>query len=263
MAKKEDKALAATTNNAMVPVPDFVDEGRVGFENVSGMTFERITLLQQMSPELQSDDSLQAGMVFRKSTNEVLYTPGAAAIGFSIGYYFKEWVQFGDRDDPSSPVVVARTTDPSSKMAEESRQWVKIQRGGKEVRKVTDVHNFVILRDDCPHDPVLLTCMRSNQRYGTGLLNLANGRGDVPMYAGRFLVYSEKETNKRNQTYWVYKFKNPPREADQFWGSREMYTAAKTLYEMLSEAHKDGRLGAEYGKEDQGEEAPPTPDAEL
>lgn len=262
MGKKNGNDLATTTAAPLaVPAPDYIDHGREGYENVVDMTFERISLLQAMSPLVQQDNSLQAGMLFRRSTGEALYTPGSPALGFNIAFYFKEWVEFGDRDDQTQPVVVARSTDPSSKMAEEARQWVKKTVSKGDVRKVTDVHNFVVLRDGQLHDPVLIACMRSNARYGTGLLNLANGRGDVPIYAGRFLLYTEKETNKRNQTYWVYKFKNPERTAEQFWATREAYEAAKSLHEMLAEAHKAGKLGGNYQADDQGEAS--APDAEL
>jgi len=262
MAKKQEAALATTDDAPQLP--DFVDEGRKGYENVVDMTFERLCLLQAMSPEVQQQEGeeLAPGMLFRRSTSEVLYTPGSPAIGFCIAFYFKEWVEFGDRDDPNSQIVLARTTDPQSQLAEESRQWVKKTVSKGEVRKVTDVHNFVIIRDGTFHDPILVTAMRSNARYGAGLLNLANGRGEVPIYAGRFLMFTEKETNKRNQTYYVIKYKNPERTPDQYWVTKPMYEAAKTLNEMLAEAHQAGKLGGNYGAEDQGEGGG-EPDAEL
>jgi len=263
MGKKNTESELAKVEEAplAMPAPSYIDKGRDGYENVVDMTFERIQLLQAMSPIVSQDTSLAAGMLYRRSTGEVLYTPGAPALGFGIAFYFKEWVEFGDREDQKQSVVLGRSTDPSSKLAEEARQWVKKKVTKGEVRKVTDVHNFVILRDGQLHDPVLVACMRSNARYGTGLLNLSNGRGNVPIYAGRFLLYSEKETNKRNQTFNVIKFKNPPREEAEFWVSREAYEAAKSLHEMLASAHKAGKLGGNYQPDDQGEAA--TPDAEL
>jgi len=149
---------------------------------------------------------------------------------------------------------MARTTDPQHKLAEDSRQWIKKQTTKGETRKVTDVHNFVILRDGAPNDPIMLGFMRSNARYGSGLLNLANSRGNVPIFAGRFLLFSEQETNRRNQTYWVMKVKNPDKDPAVFWASKEMYTAAKALNEILAEAHQTGKLGGTYNADDTGGE---------
>jgi hypothetical protein len=255
--KNENNELATVSANndlALPALPSHVENKRAGFENVVDMTFERLSLLQAMSPEVQKAGSeLRAGMLYRRSTNEVCFMPGSAPMPIIIAYYFKEWVEFGDRDDPSSSMVVARTTDPSSKLAEESRQWVKKRVSKGEVRKVQDVHNFVVLRDGFPNDPLLLGLMRSNARYGSGLLNLANGRGNVPIYAGRFFIYTEQDTNKRNQTYWTTKFKNPEKTAEAYWANETMYNAAKTLNEMLSEAHKTGKLGGNYQSEDTSE----------
>jgi len=253
MGKKneETRPLAVVENGGVPALPEHVEQKRVGFENVVDMTFERVSLLQALSPELtRPGTTLQQGMLFRRSTGETLFAPGADPVPCVIAYYFKEWVEFGDRDDQSSPMILQRTTDPSSSLAEQARQWTKKTAKRGEVRKVQDVHNFVILRDGAPNDPLLLGLMRSNARYGSGLLNLANGRGNVPLFAGRYLLYSEQETNRRNQTYWVMKFKNPARTPTEFWASKEMYTAAETLNTLLAEAHKSGRLGGNYQADD-------------
>ncbi len=261
MAKKKETALATTTRADMAPAPDYLDEGRDGFEtvDVKDVMFERLSLMQDMSPAVKAGE-FEVGDVVRKSTGEKVYSRGMEKPAFTIAYYFKEYVEFGDRSNPNDAVVIDRTTDRNSKLAEEARQWKKKkQADGKMVRKVQDVHNFVIMMEGREHEPMMVGFMRSNWKHGSGLLNLANSLGDRPIYAGRFLLFSDDETNRKNQTFAVVKAEI---QHDDCWANAETYQAAKDLNAMLKQAFKEGKLsGGEYNEEDAADEG--TVDAEA
>lgn len=251
MAKAAQDAQLAkpAPAGALAPAPDYIANERKGFETVNMMdtVLERISLVQTGSPEAVQG-KFKPGSLIRRSVGEELYAIGGRPLKFTIVYYFKEYVQFGDRDSPTDSVVVARTTDPRHQLAEKARQWTKVKRpSGKTVREVQDVHNFVALLDGRPFEPLLIGAMKSNSKYGAGLLALTNSRGLKPIYGGSYQLFTENETNKKQQSYFVLKFKN---DADSPWASAEIYKAAEQLHAMLSEAYTKGKLQGQYSADD-------------
>lgn len=250
-APKSENQIVKPASAGPIAMPSYIEKGRKGFETVDAqdVMFERIAMMQDLSPQVKNR-TFQVGDIIRRTTDDVLYTRGGSPVPFVVCYYFKEFVEFGDRNNPSEPMIIARSTERSSPLAESARQWEKKkQSDGKLVRKVTDVHNFIVLLEGRLMEPMTISCMRSNSKAGSGLLSLINGRGDAPIYAGFYNFVSDDETNKKNQTYSVYKFRNNS-EPDRFWAPPEMYEAAKAYYELMAAAHKAGNLKADYTEVD-------------
>ena len=238
--------LAKRPEGALTPAPQFVEKGRAGFDtvDVNDIMFERLGLMQDLSPDVKSK-KYAVGDIVRRSTDEVLYTRGGKPVEFVIAFYFKEFVEFGDRNNPNEQMVLQKTTDKTYKLAEEARQWTKKKLGdGRIGRKVQDVHNFIILVGDRLGEPLLVSCMKSNSKSGAALLALSNGRGDVPIYSGKYALVSDDQTNKKNQTFAVLRFRN----AD--WASESQYNAAKMYNEQLSKAMAAGKVNVDYTAED-------------
>lgn len=260
MAKKQTEVETplATTQSTMLPAPSYIESSRQGFElvNPTDFVFERLTLMQALSPEV-AERKYEQGMLIRRLTNEVLYAPGSEELKFTPAFYFKEFVEFGDRDNPNDPIVVRRSLDHKSELAELSRQRKKKKlANGKDDFISHAVHNFVVLFDIKPREPFLLGFARSNARHGAGLLARLNGRGDYPIYAGSYRLFTELETNRRQQKYQVIKAHD---DMESPWASDAMYKNAKYLYESLSKAYAEGKLGGSYDAEDSNS-AGPEPD---
>ena len=249
MAKKESTELVPAAPTVLAAAPAHIAHGRDGFNTVDAndVMFERLALMQDLSPDVK-ERKYQVGDIVRRSTEEVLYTRGGKPVKFTLAYYWKEYVEFGDRNDPNSPVVLAKTLDRTSELAERSRRWDKKKAAdGRMVRAVTDVHNFIILLQGRPTEPMLVSCMRTNMRHGSGLLTLCSSRGDHPLFAGSYLMVSEDEHNRKNQTYSVFKFRN---DMAAPWSDEAMYAEAEKTSKLLAELAKSNKLSGDYSKDD-------------
>ena len=212
--------------------------------------FDRLSIMQDKTKEVEAGQ-FESGDIVRKSIGEVVYTRGGEPCRFIIAAYFKEFVEFGDRTMPTEPVVLNKTTDRNSVLAQEAKSWLKKkQQDGKLVRKVQDVHNFVILRAGRLNEPLLLNCLKSSYKAGQSLLALTSARGDFPMYAGAYVMKSAEDKN-RHGTFNIFSLKN---DAADPWANPEEYAAAKRWHEFFMDCLKKGSLAGVYMAEDAADE---------
>ena len=250
MGKKNEVIPAPPTT--LTAAPAYVETKRTGFETVrpEEVLFERLGLQQALSPGVQSG-KYKAGDIVRYSSEQVLHSVGGTPLKFIAVMYFMEYVQFGDRSNPQEPVVVQRSVDPRSALAEAARSWEKVQRAdGRQVRKVNDVRNFIIALPGRIADPLLISCMRSAAKSGLTMLRLASQRGNAPLFAGQYLLYTEEVSDKQSRKFFVPRFRV---DQETPWASEEDYKAAEQLHTTLREAMEQGMLKGAYDHADREE----------
>lgn len=264
MAKQhtQPQPLVKTDPNAgqlapLAEAPDFLERGNQGKSNIdpNDVLFERLSLMQDLSPEVK-DKTFDIGDVVRRNLREVMYTRGGEPMGFVIAYYFKEYVRFGDRDNQQEPMILGRSLDPNSEIAESARTFKKRKGLTKELRDAVAVHNFVVLVEGKAVLPLSICASRSNYKHGNSLLSLATSLGDRPIYAGRYLLSTEDERNKKNQTYSVYRFNQ---DRSNPWASKTYYEAAKQLWATIDEAKNAGTLKGNLDRDEDEEQVSGAP----
>jgi hypothetical protein len=268
MAKKAEEPenpLAKANQSALVsqPAPDYIPQERDGFDTVdpADVLFNRLALMQDKTKRVEeSQGAINTGDIVRVATNEIIWRRGMRPIRFVIAAYFKEYVEFGDRNVMTDPVVKNRSVDPKSQLAEICRKRTKVKSAdGKMVNQVNDVHNFVILLDGRPNEPLLLGCLKGSAKAGGTLLALANGRGKVPIYAGMYQLSTFIDRNRKGDTFNNYRFVNDPETP---WASKEMMDAAKKTQEFFKELQRQNKvqgIADEDVPDDEGGHAAPTP----
>lgn len=240
--KKDDTAMSVYGANVQLPAHILEDEelGAVGLENMEArdMVIPRLVLMQGLSPQVTEGEAT-IGQIYNSVTREMLLDRDEECFFIPI-YHYKEWIQWADRS--SNQGIADRTMDPESEMAQSAmRGDTRENSEGREVRIVTEYHNFVVF---LPHVsleyPMILGCCRTNYKKGRQLLALARYRGNRPLFAGRYTLTTAEEVNRKNQKYQIFNFENAG------WAEAEEYEASKAMYDVVKEAYKQRRLSADH-----------------
>lgn len=228
LAKKEDipSYLAPVADGEVIP----------GLENIrpQDILIPRLVLLQALSPQVV-EGNFDAGDIVNSISGEMVLEKGEV-ISFIPIYHYLEWIQWGDRDAGGG--IQDRSLDPDGQLAQMSNKMVKHTTAeGKEVFTVTEYHNFVcVFVDDEKIEPIVISCAKSNIKHAKKFIGLIRMRGRYPMYAGRYSLNAELETNQQNQKYYVYKFTNDG------WCPKELLESLSEIYEMMRDAFHERRL---------------------
>jgi len=203
--------------------PKHIAEGNEGLETVGteDLLIPRLVIMQALSPQVQDGDRKE-GEVINSLTQEV-WIPNKKKIEFVPVFYFKEWIEWGDRD--SNEGILARSLDPNGELAMSVQQGEKNAKGQM---KVTMYHNFISVFPELGlHQPAIIPCCRSNHKHGRRLLGLAKYRGNYPLFAGLYSIGTQKEKNQNNQQYFAWEFENAG------WVEENLYPAIQELHGTL------------------------------
>jgi hypothetical protein len=233
---KEDKSRVpmkrSRTEIVNSDVPSYIEPGRDGLENIrqQDAVLPRTVLLQPMSPPVLEKWSEKhvAGAVMNSLTSEIIIGPDEE-VNFIPVFHFIQWIKWGDREENES--ILDSSIDPRGELAiSAQRRQMRRLSGGKEVFDVTEYHNFVVVFPVIGESKmIVIPCCRTNHKKGRMLLGLASFRGTYPLYAGMYSLGTKLETNRRNQSYHVFEFKNAG------WCPEELYNGITGLYTMLKE----------------------------
>jgi hypothetical protein len=216
-----------------------------GFENqrAGDIILPRLVLMQALSP-LVVEKERDSGQVLNSVTKEVLFDEDTPKVFIPI-YHYLEWIKWGDKKKNES--ILGMSLDPEGELAQSAMKGEKrINAEGREVRVVTEYHNFIVVFPDMqPMIPIVISCSKTNHRKGKQLLSLARFRGNYPLYAGQYLIRSEMTENKDHQKYYVYGFENAGWVQD-----KSMYSNLQDLYTRMKEAFKNRKLVTDHTEPD-------------
>jgi len=238
--KKQETRLTRTGTEGM-EVPDWLvpssEEGAAeGLENMrpGDLLVPRLVLLQGLSPKVVEGDNV-AGQIINSITEEVWVDKEESKMFVPV-YHYLEWIRWGDRETGEG--ILERSLDPDGKLAQMAMRIVThTTSGGREVRTVTEYHNFVAIFPQIDAETaVIISCAKTNIKKGRKLLGLARYRGRYPLYAGQYLIKAVIETNAAGQKYYVYEFQN------KGWVSEEDWPLMKKLYTILKDAYQQRKL---------------------
>ena len=240
MAKKKEKEntdLAVQDAGPLAAAPDYLQQSDapLGMQNMrpEDMLIPRVTLMQALSPSVVEGQH-RPGVLINSLSKEVIAEIDASVAIIPIFHYL-EWLKWGDRD--LNEGILDRSLDPDGALATSCARGDKIQRGGKEVMVVTECHNFICLMPDISLTaPIMIGCSRSNHKKGKQLLTLSKYRGKYDLFAGRYMLSSADEKNKKNQIYKVFDFQNAG------WASSDEHELCAKLYPGIKEAYDSRAL---------------------
>ncbi len=222
----------------------------LGFENMRGqdIIIPRLKLIQALSPETDAGTAKPGDILDSLSAQIVIPKDEQASI--IPVFHYLEWIEWAARS--SNEGILSRSLDPQSALAQSVMNQEKVILDDREVWRVTEYHQFIVLVPSISISmPVAIGCAKTNHKKGRQLLALARYRGPKPLFAGRYKMTSKKETNKQNQSYFVFEFTN---DESQPWTSEEEFIAAKACYEGAKEAYDDRRIQTHMDNEITGEE---------
>jgi hypothetical protein len=240
MAKKKEleqdgqSELATSQHAPLAAAPDYITEGRDGFENLetTDLVFPRAVLMQALSPAVQDTEEYKAGDIVNSISMELIAARKTTRIIVPLKFWH-EWIQWNPRSKGGG--IAERSIDPRGPLADDCRKNIKIQDGDKEVRKVTEYLVFLVQPIDLQQMPdpstmFCICCAKTNFKHGRRLLTLARMRGNKPLYAGAYAFTSATETNKKiGADFWVYNFSNAG------WAPKEIFEELKAQYESLKD----------------------------
>lgn len=138
----------------------------------------RLKLQQALSPAVSAGKLVQG--CYSIDDNEVAIDRGALMRIIPLMFWF-QWVEFNpDMNAPKEKKVLSKSIDPTSQLAKEAMQYVTVKNPeGKEVFKVTESYNFVVLCPDLGvfERPFVTSFQRSSHKVAKIWLNrMANMR---------------------------------------------------------------------------------------
>ena len=231
------KALQKKETNTQLTVPDFVEPGQIGLENVRAkdIVLPRMVLMQALSPKV-TESQASPGDVFNSLTDERIFGNSEEQEIVPI-YHFIQWIEWGDRN--ANEGMIANSLDPRSDIAMSAMRGDKIMRGGREDFRVTEYHNIVVIllpTDFINPNIVLIPFARTNYKVGRKFLGLARMRGNYPLYAGKYIISTETEVSKANQKYKVFAIRNAG------WVKQDEYQIAKLNHENLDRGFRSNMV---------------------
>jgi hypothetical protein len=208
MATKKSTELAEKKTTALATY-DYGDHAGAGFDNVTkeDIAIPFLTLLQKMSPELDSVDGAKAGMILNTVTNEVSDT-----IRFVPAITRQTFVEWVPRDEGGGIVGEHdRNSDVVKKAKAEVGGFGKMKVGGNDLVETFYVYGVVLDEDDAPVGMGVIAMTSTKitvykkqliTRYNTFQINQPDGsRVSPPLFAHRLLIGSVLEKRPKGDSY--------------------------------------------------------------
>lgn len=226
---------------AELALPDYVEENPEGFEHAKsdGIYLPRLVLGQGQSPAVMAG-KVPLGSVSLSSNKEEAVFPRDVRVPFFIVFHHRQWTQWGNRD--TNEGMIAQSFDPEGDLARMAARREKVtfktKEGDKTVDKVRMSHRFfIVFEADEPGklftDPVALVLSSSGVKTARKLIQLAQKRGNAPLYAGRYVLSSILETNKKNgKQYFNFEVDNDG------WATKPQYDILKAAFTKAKEEYQ-------------------------
>lgn len=141
--------------------------------DASDIITPRLKFLQGLSKQVKKGQG-KYGDLFNTQTESVV-CPYGEAITVVFMTYWKEWVEWDPQRNSKKPIL-NRSTDPDGELARLCRQRVKVYNDkGKEVNKVTETYNTILLVPSVSWDQLfLMSFARTHHKVFKKYLNAAS-----------------------------------------------------------------------------------------
>lgn len=195
----------------------------------------RIALLQALSPQLNENDALKAGMLFNTLTQEALPAP----VEFTPVFVFKNVIKYRPREEGGG--IIYKTTQFTEDVIKDC-QWESTTKP-----VATEFINAVALikGEDIP---VIISFSKTSLKSGQDLLTFVQLSGQAWKYS--YFLESQKVI-KNNNTFYVLRVKRgKPSDADTIVEAASLYNSVKgmsidTDFEDDSKEHSTSTQTAE------------------
>lgn len=220
MAKKGEEAALPSTEvkqTALAEYAGFEEHAGSGFENQTSDDYAIpfLQVLQGLSPQLQDNDDLKAGMILNTVTNEAF--SGKEGIVFIPATTQHNYVEFKPRDAGGGFVAAHPVDDPmvlaAIKASEEFGKYTTPD--GNELIETFYVYGIAIDGDGSPLQCVLAFSSTKIKKYKGWMtkaktIQLVGGSGQrfpAPLFAHRYRLKTVSEKNSKGSFYnWDINF---------------------------------------------------------
>lgn len=221
MSKKETKAEEVVTAPAVaegpgVPAPVVVNQPTGIASNVTAqdLRLPRVALLQALSPQLNENDQLKAGMFYNTLLQETIPQP----MVFTPVFIFKNVIKYRPREEGGG--IIYKTTNYTPDVIKDC-QW-----DGTNKPLATEFINAVVLVKG-QDIPLIVSFCKTSLKSGQDLLTLVQLSGQAWKY--NYSLEAQKVI-KNNNTFYVMRVKRgKPADADTLIEAASLYESVKGM----------------------------------
>jgi hypothetical protein len=243
MSKKETTAVAATVNGVSEQMPEWLQKGNAGSEDVGtkDMILPRVDVLQALSPQIKKSDAAfipgaEQGQIFNTVTGE-LY---GSSVTFIPVLFRKEWVCWKLKSAGGGFCGAFQT--------ELEAQTFRQNLPNPDDHEAVETHqHFAMLLTDHGPEEAVFSMSKSKLKVSRALNTLIQIAG-VDRFAKAYRL-DAIETSSDKGDFWSYK------AHPVGFAGKELYERGKNLYDMI----KAGAAGVDRSVEEVG----PVHSAEL
>ena len=211
-----NKSVVKKNGSSQVAVMKSFENVATGFENMGAddLQLPRLKLLQAMSPEIETNDALKAGVILNSVTGD--WWPSSQGLLAIPCHYHKNWVEWSNPDQGAKGPVAIH--DSSSVLKEcyrdkDDRKFYRNDNSGNYIEETANYFVLIVADDGSTSEAVM--SMKSSQltpsrNWNSKMKNLkiTNSKGHFftpPMWSHIYNIKSEKITGRNNNSWFVWK----------------------------------------------------------
>ena len=255
-----NKSVVKKNGSSQVAVMKSFENVATGFENMGAddLQLPRLKLLQAMSPEIETNDALKAGVILNSVTGD--WWPSSQGLLAIPCHYHKNWVEWSDPDQGAKGPVAIH--DSSSVLKEcyrdkDDRKFYRNDNSGNYIEETANYFVLIVADDGSTSEAVM--SMKSSQltpsrNWNSKMKNLKIEKAPgeyfpAPMWSHSYFLKSEKAKNG-DKTWYKWKV-----EVDGQLEKLPQIKEAKSFAEDMSAA-KD-KLQPEMEEDKASKDNPP------
>jgi hypothetical protein len=226
----------------------------------------RLAVIQSNSPREVKEKFGEGSLAIPAS--EAVVVKIDERVEFVPVFFFDEYVTWADRDDSAGPMILERSTDATSELAQKAGDFDRMREkygepdnDGELPFTMRHCHhlNFagMLYSGDLSGTPIVVTFSRGDFKKGRSfisaiLMRKVDGK-QAPLWATRWQLYSEPRKNDKGEWYGIG-FSN----AEDPWIKESDAESLKLLHEEMKEFYEAQRLSvaheaAEIEEDEEGE----------
>ena len=255
-----NKSVVKKNGSSQVAVMKSFENVATGFENMGAddLQLPRLKLLQAMSPEIETNDALKAGVILNSVTGD--WWPSSQGLLAIPCHYHKNWVEWSNPDQGAKGPVAIH--DSSSVLKEcyrdkDDRKFYRNDNSGNYIEETANYFVLIVADDGSTSEAVM--SMKSSQltpsrNWNSKMKNLKIEKAPgeyfpAPMWSHSYFLKSEKAKNG-DKTWYKWKV-----EVDGQLEKLPQIKEAKSFAEDMSAA-KD-KLQPEMEEDKTSKDNPP------
>ena len=210
-----NKSVVKKNGSSQVAVMKSFENVATGFENMGAddLQLPRLKLLQAMSPEIETNDALKAGVILNSVTGD--WWPSSQGLLAIPCHYHKNWVEWSNPDQGAKGPVAIH--DSSSVLKEcyrdkDDRKFYRNDNSGNYIEETANYFVLIVADDGSTSEAVM--SMKSSQltpsrNWNSKMKNLKIEKAPgeyfpAPMWSHSYFLKSEKAKNG-DKTWYKWK----------------------------------------------------------